>query len=311
MTGHPEHGIPEQIRMEGLTYTHIYIKIYIKAVIFMGINMLDMKQNNAQTVLSALRSGKTSTIKDMAQRTGLSFATVGNVLNGFVERGEVILGEMHSATGGRPSQAYTYNAEYAHVLALSARIRNGENIISACIENLYGEAVWQTEKCFDTIQLNSFETMIETSLEAYPTISIVACSLPGIEQNGVILTNDYTELEGISFKEYFQTKYQLSVVIENDVNAAVLGYGRNAEAVSVLVGIYFPRFFGPGVLYGDFFTDTLKEAIINEIPVQAIRNIFPSIDYNGNIDSDIITGLFDLALSAYQSGLQRKFQPIQ
>lgn len=335
----------------------------------MGINMLDMKQNNAHTVLSALRSSKTSTIKDMAQMTGLSFATVGNVLNGFVERGEVILGEMHSATGGRPSQAYTYNAEYAHVLALSARIRNGKNIISACVGNLYGEAVWQTEQCFDTIQLTSFESMIESTLLAYPTISIAAFSLPGIEQNGVILTNDYTELEGISFKEYFQTKYQLSVVIENDVNAAVLGYGRNTKAVSVLVGIYFPRVFGPGagvvidnkilkgfcgyageisllpigidwlsinyensqevgaaisrlisifcgivnpehiVLYGDFFTDALKEVIIQEIPAQAIRNIFPTLDYTGDLDSDIILGLFELALSAYQSGARGKYLP--
>ncbi len=336
----------------------------------MGINMLDMKQNNAYTVLSTLRSSKTSTIKDMAQMTGLSFATVGNVLNGFVERGEVILGEMHSATGGRPSQVYTFNAEYAHVLALSARIRNGQNIISACVGNLYGEAVWQTEQCFDTIRLTSFETILESSLQAYPTISIAAFSLPGIEQNGVILMNDYSDLEGISFNEYFQTKYQLSVVIENDVNAAVLGYGSKTEAVSVLAGIYFPRFFGPGagtvidnkivkgfngyageisllpigidwlsinyedpqevgtaisrllsifcctvnperiVLYGDFFTDALKEAIIQEISALVLRNIFPSLDYTGDLDSDIISGLFELALSAYQSGTSGKYRLI-
>lgn len=335
----------------------------------MGINMLDMKQNNADTVLSTLRSSKTSTIKDLAQMTGLSFATVGNVLNGFVERGEVILGEIHSATGGRPSQVYTYNAEFAHVLALSARIRNGENMIHACVGNLFGETVWQTEQCFDTIQLKCFETMIESSLYAYPTISIVAFSLPGIEQGGIILTNDYTELEGISFNEHFKTKYQLPVVIENDINAAVLGYGRNTKAVSVLVGIYFPRTFNPGagvvidnkilkgfcgyagevsllpigidwlsinyknpnevgaaisklisvfcsivnpehvVLYGDFFTDVIKEAMMQKIPTQAIQNIFPSIDYTGNLDSDVISGLFELALMAYHSGTRGKYQP--
>jgi hypothetical protein len=334
----------------------------------MGINMLDMKQSNAQTVLWNLCSCKTSTIKDMAQMTGLSFATVGNILNSFVESGEIILGEMHSATGGRPSQAYTFNAEYAHVLALSARVRNGKNVISACVGNLYGEAVWQTEQCFDSIQLTSFEIMIDLSLRAYPTISILSFSLPGVERNGVILTNDYTELEGISFTDHFQRKYQLPVVIENDVNAAVFGYGRNIEAVSVIVGIYFPKYFGPGagimidgnilkgscgyagevtllplgidwlsinyeepqevgpeifrlisifcgivnpnnvVLYGDFFTDALKEAIDQEIPTQAIRNIFPSIIYQSDLDSDIIAGLIAQAVSAYQSGLCGKYQ---
>ncbi len=334
----------------------------------MGINMLDMKQSNAQTVLKNLCSCKTSTIKDMAQITGLSFATVGNTLNSFVESGEVILGEMHSATGGRPSRAYIFNAEYAHVLALSARVRNGKNIISACVGNLYGEAVWQTEQCFDTIQLSSFEIMIDLSLGVYPTISIVSFSLPGVEWNGVILTNDYTELEGISFRDYFQRKYQLPVIIENDVNAAVLGYGRNKQAVPIIVGIYFPKYFGPGagilidgkilkgscgyagevtllpigidwvsinyekpqeagpaifrlisifcgtinpdhvVLYGDFFTAALKVAIEQEISTQTVKSIFPSIIYQSDLDSDIITGLIAQAVSAYQSGLYGTYQ---
>ncbi len=334
----------------------------------MGINMLDMKQSNAQTVLWTLCSCKTSTIKDMAQRTGLSFATVGNILNGFVESGEVIPGEMYSATGGRPSQAYTFNAEYAHVLALSARVRVGKNVITACVGNLYGETVWQTEQYFDSIRLAGFETMTDSSLGAYPTISIVSFSLPGVERDGVILTNDYTELEGISFTEHFQRKYRLPVIIENDVNAAVFGYGRSLEAVSVIVGIYFPRYFGPGagimidgkilkgsggyagevvllplgidwlsinyenpqeagsaisglisifcgivnpdhvVLYGDFFTDALKAAIEREIPTPAVRNIFPSIVYQRDLDSDIIAGLTARAVAAYRSGLRGKYQ---
>lgn len=331
----------------------------------MGVNMLDMKQNNALTVLWALRSCKTSTIKDIAQITGLSFATVSNVLNGFVESGEVILGDMHGATGGRPSQVYTFHADYAHVLALSTRIRNGKNIISASVGNLYGETVWQLEKSFDTIQLTSFEAMIESSLRAYPSICIVAFSLPGIERNGIIMINDYKELVGISFTEHFQSKYQLSVVIENDVNTAVFGYARKTEAVSVIVGIYFPRAFGPGagividkiilkgscgfagevcllpigidwlsinydnpqevgaaisklisifcgtlnpdrvVLYGDFFNDTVIEAIKQEVPTQDLRNVFPDIDYTSDLDADIISGLFAMALSDYKYGVNK------
>lgn len=329
----------------------------------MGINMLDMKQSNAHTVLWSLCSRKTSTIKEMAQITGLSFATVGNILNSFVESGEVILGEVLSATGGRPSQEYTFNAEFAHVLALSVRVRNGKNIICACVGNLYGEAVWQTEQSFDSIRVTEFESMIDLAMSTYPAINILSFSLPGVESNGVILFNDYTELEGISFRDYFQKKYRLPVSVENDVNVAVFGYGRNIEAVPVIVGIYFPKCFGPGsgimidgkilkgscgyageisllplgidwlsidyekpqeagsaisrlisvfcgvvnpnhvVLYGDFFTDALKEAIKQEIPTQAIRDIFPSIIHQRDLDSDIIDGLIAQALSVYKSGV--------
>jgi len=208
--------------------------------------MLDLRQSNARTVLWSLRSCRTSTIKDMAQLTGLSFATVGNILNSFVESGEVLLGEMHSSTGGRPSQAYSFNAEYAHVLALSARVRGEKNVITACVGNLYGEEVWKTEQYFDTIQLTSFEALVAASVEAYPTIRVLSFSLPGVELDGVIQVNDYRELEGLPFAEHFQKKYLLPVLIENDVNAAVLGYGKSLKEVSVIVGIYFPRHFGPG-----------------------------------------------------------------
>jgi predicted NBD/HSP70 family sugar kinase len=329
----------------------------------MGINMLDMKQSNTQTVLWSLCSCKTSTIKNLARLTELSFVTVGNILNGFVDSGEVILGKIYSGTGGRPSQAYTFNAEFAHVLVLSARVQNGKNVISACVGNLYGESVWKSEKHFGTIQLISFELMINKALREFPTISIVAFSLPGVERDGVILINDFAELEGISFAEHFQSRYQLPVIIENDVNAAALGYGRNVEGDSSIVGIYFPRFFCPGagvvidgkilkgasgyagevkllplgidwismnydkpeeigvaisklisifcgtinpdyvVLYGDFITESLKEAIEHAIPTEILRNIFPNVIYESNLVSDIIAGLIAQAVSAYQSGL--------
>ncbi len=212
----------------------------------MGINMIDMKQSNAQTVLWALSSCKSSTVKDLAGLTGLSYATVGNLLNYFVNSKEVILGEMLSATGGRPSQSYTFNAEYAYVLVFSARVREGKHYIHACVGNLYGEVVWQTEQCFDDIRITSFEALLDLSLRAYPNISILAFSLPGVARDGVILTNDYKELEGVSFTEHFQRKYHLPAIIENDVNAAVFGYSKRIEDDSVVVGIYFPKYFGPG-----------------------------------------------------------------
>ena len=151
------------------------------------------------------------------------------------------------------------------------------------------------------------------------------------------------------------------MVIENDVNAAVFGYGRKMKLASIIVGIYFSKYFGPGagimingkilkgahgyagevallslgidwllinykdpqevgptisrlisvfccivnlnhiVLYGDFFTDAVKEAIEQEIPTKAIRNISPSITYRNDLNSDVVAGLIVQAVTAYQS----------
>lgn len=334
----------------------------------MSINMLDMKESNAQTVLWTLYSCKSSTVKNLAGITGLSFATVGNILNHFVESNQVILGEMQSATGGRPSQAYIFNTEYSHVLALSARVKDGKNVIQSCVANLYGELVWKAEQCFDKIQVSSFETMINLSLDAYPTISVLSFSLPGVEDKGVILANDYKELEGVSFIEHFQKKYDVSVTVENDVNVAVLGYARTKKETSAIAGIYFPKAFPPGagilidgkilkgsrgyageleslplhidwlsidyessletlpvisslisifcaiinpgsiILYGDFFTPALKEAIKQNICHKYRKNVIPSIIYQEDLDSDIMAGLITQAVSAYQTKFRKSIE---
>ncbi len=212
----------------------------------MGVNALNLKQSNIHTVLWALRSCKTSTTKALAQMTGLSFATVGNILNTLVETGEVLLGEQVASAGGRPSQTYTFHADFAHILALSARVQHGEHTVQACVGNLYGEVVWETKQRFDTIRLASLEEVVEASMLQFPTIRLLSFALPGVEHNGRILLNDYGELVGVPFQEHFQEKYGLPVIVENDVNAAVLGHCRTAEPSSVTVGIYFPQTFPPG-----------------------------------------------------------------
>ena len=65
------------------------------------------------------------------------------------------------------------------------------------------------------------------------------------------------------------------------------------------------------VLYGDFFTEAVKEMIMQEIPTEALRNIFPAIIYQSDLDSDIITGLITQAISAYQFGLKGQYQQPQ
>jgi predicted NBD/HSP70 family sugar kinase len=327
-----------------------------------GVNALNLKQSNVYTVLWTLCSCKTSTTKALARKTDLSFATVGNILNALMETGEVLLGEQVASAGGRPAQSYTFHAEYAHVLAVSARVQDGVHTIQACVGNLYGEVVWETRQSFDTIRLASLETVVEACLRQYPNIRVMSFALPGVEHNGRILMNDYKELIGVPFQAHFQEKYGLPVIVENDVNAAVLGHCRETETPSVTVGIYFPQTFPPGagimingsilkgargyagevallelgidwlavdygnpaaigsaitrligmlsgilnpdqvVLYGDFLSLAVQERIRQEIPALAVRDIFPTLNYTSDLNTDIIAGLMKLAVSVYQQG---------
>lgn len=327
----------------------------------MGINMLDLKKSNAQTVLWKLRDLRAATIKELAQLTGLSFATVANILAGFVEEGQVLLGEMQSGTGGRPSQTYLFNAEFSHLLAVSVQVKDGKNVILACVGNLYEEIVWRTEQYLSEIELSSLEAVVELALESYPSISILAFSLPGVEHQGVILTIDYEDLEGVMFSQHFYDKHGLPVLVENDVNAALYGYSKMINSASVNVGIYFPRYFNPGaailvdgkvlkgahgfagevrhlpididwptldyddpemvgaaivklikvfgyivnpdhlILYGDFFTESVRQVIELSLPKHATHDLIPSPVYTNDLESHIMTGLMAQAVEIYKS----------
>ncbi|MGI6149498.1 MAG: ROK family protein [Firmicutes bacterium] len=212
----------------------------------MGVNMLDVKQVNAEVVLWELWALRTASVKELSQRTGLSFATVASILSGFVETGEVVLGGRLSGTGGRPSQAYVFNAEFAHILALSAQVRNGTHLIRSSVGTLYGETIATNEKSFDQIELISFETMVDAALQAHPKIKVAAFALPGVVRAGRVLVNDYPALEGIDFPGHFRERYGLLGVAGNDVNAALAGYAVNSEPAPVVAALYFPRQFNPG-----------------------------------------------------------------
>lgn len=212
----------------------------------MAKTAITVRQENIDTIRWALCAARASTIRDLSQETGLSFATVRTILNGLVESGEAVPGDICPSAGGRPSRAYQFHADHAHLLAVSARVRDGQNMICACVGNLYGETVWKTERQFEHIDLAAVEAVADVCVRAYPTIRVLSFSLPGVEHGGMILTNDYKELEGIPFAGHFESKYRLPVRIENDVNVAVLGCGGSAGKEDVLAGVYFPRYYPPG-----------------------------------------------------------------
>ncbi|MEA4971237.1 MAG: ROK family protein [Candidatus Pelethousia sp.] len=325
----------------------------------MGVNALDVKQSNVAAVLSALYGLRSASVKDLAARAGLSQATVGSIMTALVEGGKALPGESAPSRGGRPARIYAFNAEYAYVLALSARARGETQVISGRVADLYGASVWQAEKRFGSIRPESFEAIVGEALRLYPAIRILAVSLPGVEKDGVILFNDYKALEGLNFVAQFESKYGLRTLLENDVNAALLGYGQGLEPDAIAAGLYFPRRFGPGaalliegkalkgargfageiarlplgidwhaldygdplavgpavaalmqviccvadpqrfVLYGDFFTADVREAIR-----QALDPAFcPALDFHGDFDADIMRGLLAQALAACQQAL--------
>lgn len=214
-------------------------------------NSLLMKEVNLNIVLKALKSEKKTTTQRLSELTGLSTVTVGSILQKLLERNEVFKDDIIPSNGGRPAHRFCYNSEYSHILSIYAHADNEEDMVHVSIVNLLGESIYKEKFSLENIFLNSFEPVIDKLLNEYSTIKAIGFGLPGTEHNGVMITNDYKNLNGTRFSEHYRERYNLPVKFKNDVNAAVTGYcnihEEELQSDAAVVYIYFPEKYSPGV----------------------------------------------------------------
>jgi predicted NBD/HSP70 family sugar kinase len=234
-----------------------------------------IKQLNKKRVREELRAMRESTIFTLSQKTALSVVTVKSALEEMTESGEVFPWHTVPSGGGRPSMLYQYQPHFRHALVIYGFQKNEGNLIRALVIDLYGECVWRREAVVRDVQPDSFCPHIEEALREVPNVGVIGFGLPGVEENGVITVNDYHQLVGLDFLDFYQRKYDLPVIYLNDVNAAVKGCKAAYKELKCLVGIYFPRIYGPGagmVIGGEVHTGAHNYA-------GEIDRLLPDVDW--------------------------------
>lgn len=205
-----------------------------------------IKEVNVNVVREKLRSLRLATKQELAAHTGISAVTVGSVLGGMLDTGEVHECGMVPSKGGRPSHVYGYNKDYSQIVIIYTYHIKSKDIASLRVYNLFDECLYQREVTIEDVCLEHFDDMLADALEKYPAIKAMGFSLPGEENGGRLTVIDYPKLKGIAFTRYFSEKYGMPVVLENDINAAVIGYHHKSTAKQCLVGIYFPKKYRVG-----------------------------------------------------------------
>lgn len=213
----------------------------------MNVNTATIKELNKKRLRDRLIGKRESTIHELSEMTGLSVVTVKSLLVELIAKGEVFEGDMAPSDGGRPSQLYLYNGGYRHAVVVYGHQKQNKNSIHVLVVNLFGECEYRKETLIDDVRAESLIELIDAAVDAYPSVGTVCFGLPGVEENGVIITNDYCGIVGDELMQSVQSR-GLSVAFINDVNAAVKGFFSDCEAraCACLVGIYFPRIYPPG-----------------------------------------------------------------
>lgn len=256
-----------------------------------------VKQLNLTALRAQLIFKRAATIQELSQMTGLSVVTVKALLGEMIERGEVTQGDMVPSGGGRPSRLYVCNGSYRHSVVIYGHQQLNKNSIHVLVINLFEEIVYREQAYIDDIRIDSFCSMIDRAVTAYPATAAIAFGLPGFEDNGIIVANDYCGIVGNRFVPFYQSRYNVPVAFINDVNAAVKGYSRLAQAKTCLAGIYFPRIYRPGaglVINGEVYTGAQHFA--GEIGRLLPDTDWLTIDYN---DDEAVTDAVSRLLSIY------------
>ncbi len=182
---------------------------------------------------------------ELSEKLGISFPTISKFLSQMEKNGELISVGLDDSSGGRRAKRYTYNPEYMLGLAIFLEKTETNYIVFNCLGEVKDEG--KTSSALIDDELTSLTKCVEELIKKYPKISSIAIGVPGSVDNGrIIYIPGYDHLQNFDLKGYLEYRFSIPVVIENDMNAAVLGYhDRKAKKIRSLIYLYSGQ-NGPG-----------------------------------------------------------------
>lgn len=211
-------------------------------------NTTIIKQINTELIKSTLKLLKHATKPLLANETGLSLATCNTILNELLITGEVIAVELEASNGGRPATRFMYNADFSYIACIYTKTEGGVNTIAYVITNLIGEIIKADSIIVKIINYEIIESVIGNLIDEFNNIKAVGIGMQGVVTNGVIGVCDIKELIDVPLAANIKAKYNLEVIIDNDMNFTVYGFYKkqNYDTDKSNAILFFPKDNFPG-----------------------------------------------------------------
>lgn len=244
----------------------------IKKIILRGIRTTLLELGSATKV-------------ELSHTLGISFPTISKFLAQMEKDGEIILVGLDGSSGGRRAKRYRYNPE--HMLGLAIFLEKTETNYTTF--NCVGEVKEQGKAPSVLMDdgLNLLTTCIENIMTKYSKISSMAIGVPGSVDSGrIFYIPGYEQFQNFDLKGYYEEQFSIPVVVENDMNAAVLGYhnNRGIKDKQSLIYLYSGQ-NGPGagiMINGDVVRgSTFFSGEVSFVPQYNDRNFRQALE-NGN-----------------------------
>ena len=205
----------------------------------------DIKHSIVSGIRRSLIESGSGTKAELSDKLGLSFPTVSKFLSLMEKEGEITLLGVDDSSGGRRANRYACNPEYR--LGLAVFLEKDETVCA--VFNSMGEIKEQgTHPSVLADDVEALGGLIGGLTQEFPRIRSLSIGLPAAVDHGTIIhIPGYESFDGMNLQRYLEDRFALPVAVENDMNAAVLGYyhRQGNPDRSSLVYLYFGQ-NGPG-----------------------------------------------------------------
>lgn len=211
-----------------------------------------MKKIILRGIRSTLLELGSATKVELSNKLGISFPTISKFLAQMEKDGELLSVGLDDSSGGRRAKRYAYNPE--HMLGLAIFLEKSEThyFIYNCLGELKEKGKASSVLMGDHLELTR---QIEGFITKFPKISSVSIGVPGSVDNGkIIYIPGYENFHHFDLKGFYEDRLSIPVVVENDMNAAVLGYynhGVNQDNESLVYFYSGKNGPGAGILIND------------------------------------------------------------
>lgn len=164
-----------------------------------------------------------ATKSEIHEKTGLSLATVTNILQSLCEINFIERVDDCSSTGGRKAKRYHLCGSFMFLGLLNLKVIREKIEVGIQVRNLNRDLIEQSQKTFTSIDENTIIEILASLLQTYQ-ITYVSISIPGIVEDDFISKCDIQSLSNCYLVKKIEDKLPLKVKLENDTNCAMLGY---------------------------------------------------------------------------------------
>ena len=183
-----------------------------------------MKKVNSGLIKQVIKENGSATNAEIVEGTGISTTTVRTLLCQLITDQEIVNLGLDGSSGGRRAERYALNLN--NNLSLSFYIKDKQINYALC--DALGDIIENKSMNFKNYEYQEALTEFIDEMVKNHTIKVIGIGVSGVIDRGNYLSGkQLNDWKKINIGEYIEKKYNIPVVLENDLNAMAIGFSLN------------------------------------------------------------------------------------